>query len=587
MKSLSHKNKLLDKNIYKNSKLKFISVTLLIIITALLNSQLVTFTEKFIDSLGMSNFKHSLILLLLLSAFSLSTKVAEQVITYIKSLIRLTVESQLNHKFLSILNFNTITELETPTYQNEVNYFRGTLGTLSALPDYYIDLGKNLIFVVAYSYLIFQYNWLVLLILIPLAVPNAIFQNFYAKKLRFYYRDTAEIGRGKESFFQLLLNPQTQKENMVFSNKNFLLQKWSVNNTIGIEKQKALMNTEFKWRFLMHLPNVISIMAVQLVIVTGIMLTNKNSIGDYFAIITAAGFLQSALIGLAEILGKLKETKLVIKDGESFFEKFNENKLDDTALDMNKIENVRLDNLSFTYPNMDKKALEDISLSFKIGENIAIVGENGSGKSTLAKIISALHNIEDGMLFFNGIDINLIKRKTLLEQISIVSQDFVKYPLTVKENILFENDDTNIERLSNLIKKYPMLIPDNLKNNLNAMLGYEFSGGQQLSGGQWQKIAIGRALVKEADVLILDEPTSALDPMTTNNVINLILLERNLLTTILVTHDLALAKRFDKILCINSGKIVGFGTHYELIRENSFYKELNNDKKEERLDVTV
>lgn len=142
MKSLSHKNKLLDKNIYKNSKLKFISVTLLIIITALLNSQLVTFTEKFIDSLGMSNFKHSLILLLLLSAFSLSTKVAEQVITYIKSLIRLTVESQLNHKFLSILNFNTITELETPTYQNEVNYFRGTLGTLSALPDYYIDLGK-------------------------------------------------------------------------------------------------------------------------------------------------------------------------------------------------------------------------------------------------------------------------------------------------------------------------------------------------------------------------------------------------------------------------------------------------------------
>ncbi|CAM5629021.1 ABC transporter domain-containing protein OS=Lysinibacillus sphaericus OX=1421 GN=LS41612_01495 PE=4 SV=1 [Lysinibacillus sphaericus] len=240
-------------------------------------------------------------------------------------------------------------------------------------PIIILILGKNLIFVVAYSYLIFQYNWLVLLILIPLAVPNAIFQNFYAKKLRFYYRDTAEIGRGKESFFQLLLNPQTQKENMVFSNKNFLLQKWSVNNTIGIEKQKALMNTEFKWRFLMHLPNVISIMAVQLVIVTGIMLTNKNSIGDYFAIITAAGFLQSALIGLAEILGKLKETKLVIKDGESFFEKFNENKLDDTALDMNKIENVRLDNLSFTYPNMDKKALEDISLSFKIGENIANV----------------------------------------------------------------------------------------------------------------------------------------------------------------------------------------------------------------------
>ncbi|MGN4128224.1 ATP-binding cassette domain-containing protein [Lysinibacillus sphaericus] len=584
---MSHKNKLLDKNIYKDSKIKFISVTLLIVITAILNSQLVSFTKKFIDSLGMSNFKHSLILLLSLGAFSLSTKVAEQVITYIKSLIRLTVESQLNHKFLSILNFNTITELETPTYQNEVNYFRGTLGTLSALPDYYIDLGKNLIFVVVYSYLIFQYNWLVLLILIPLAVPNAIFHNFYAKKLRYYYRDTSEIGRGKESFFQLLLSPQTQKENMVFSNKNFLLQKWSVNNTIGIEKQKALMNTEFLWRFLMHLPNVISIMAVQVVIVTGIMLTNKNSIGDYFAIITAAGFLQSSLIGLAEILGRLKEAKLVIKDGESFFEKFNENNLDDTPFDMNKIENVRLDNLSFTYPNMGTEALEDISLTFKIGENIAIVGENGSGKSTLAKIISAIHNIEDGMLFFNGIDINLIQRKTLLEHISIVSQDFVKYPLTVKENILFENEDTNNEKISNLIEKYPMLIPENLKYNLNAMLGYDFSGGQQLSGGQWQKIAISRALVKEADLLILDEPTSALDPMTTNNVINLILSERNSLTTILVTHDLAVAKKFDKILCINNGKIVGFGTHYELIRENSFYKELNNDKKEERLDVTV
>ena len=233
--------------------------------------------------------------------------------------------------------------------------------------------------------------------------------------------------------------------------------------------------------------------------------------------------------------------------------------------------------ISFCYPSLNQDqvpVIQDINITLKTGESLAIVGNNGSGKTTLTKLLLGLYTPSTGTIFYNGIAHNEMNPISIWNRSTAVFQNFIKYRLTLQDNIAL-SETMDIGKVEDAISKaqleYPnaQLFPDGMET----MLSKEF-GGTDLSGGQWQKDAIARGIYHTGNLVVLDEPTSAIDPV---NEYNLYQCFANMVKErigILVTHRLGLAKLCTKVALMKEGKIIAFGTHEELLQSCSEYCEL-------------
>ena len=224
------------------------------------------------------------------------------------------------------------------------------------------------------------------------------------------------------------------------------------------------------------------------------------------------------------------------------------------------------------YPNSPNVVLNNINLNIKKGERVAIVGANGSGKSTLVKLISKLYEVKENSILYNGISLNNYNEAQLKNCIAVLFQDFTKYEMTVRENVGFGNIESidNDENMKKALDKASATFI----SNLDEQLGLWFQDGRQLSGGQWQKIAIARTFFRDASLYILDEPSSALDPIAEKEVIDMFLKMTEDKIGIFISHRLSTAMLADRIIVMNEGEIVGNGTHQELIKNNFVYKKM-------------
>ncbi len=239
-----------------------------------------------------------------------------------------------------------------------------------------------------------------------------------------------------------------------------------------------------------------------------------------------------------------------------------------------QISSVNIKNLSFSYKNK-KNVLKNINISLQKGEKVALVGPNGSGKSTLIKILSGLYEIRAGDILINDISLKDIDIEDYYTKISVLFQDFVKYELTLQENIGF-GDMKNFHSTENMKTVLDKLQATFLKRNenydLSMQLGNWFEEGQQLSQGQWQKVALARAYFKDASIYILDEPNAALDTVSEREIFdNFFEISREKIG-IFISHRLSAAKMADKIIVMNKGEIVGIGNHDELLKNCPIYQ---------------
>lgn len=239
-----------------------------------------------------------------------------------------------------------------------------------------------------------------------------------------------------------------------------------------------------------------------------------------------------------------------------------------------QISSVNIKNLSFSYKNK-KNVLKNINISLQKGEKVALVGPNGSGKSTLIKILSGLYEIREGDILINDISLKDIDIEDYYTKISVLFQDFVKYELTLQENIGF-GDMKNFHSTENMKTVLDKLQATFLKRNenydLSMQLGNWFEEGQQLSQGQWQKVALARAYFKDASIYILDEPNAALDTVSEREIFdNFFEISREKIG-IFISHRLSAAKMADKIIVMNKGEIVGIGNHDELLKNCPIYQ---------------
>lgn len=235
------------------------------------------------------------------------------------------------------------------------------------------------------------------------------------------------------------------------------------------------------------------------------------------------------------------------------------------------------ENVGFRYPDASAWAVRHVEFSIAPGERVALVGENGAGKTTLVKLLTRLYDPTEGRILLDGIDLRDFDPVELRSRVGIIFQDFVRYDMLARENVAIGHIEAmdDDERITNAARKslaLDMLVK--LEGGLNQMLGRRFAGGANLSGGEWQKIALARAYMRDADLLILDEPTAAVDARTEYHVFQRFGELTAGKTAILISHRFSTVRLADRILVLDGGRVVEDGTHGELLTLGGSYAEL-------------
>jgi len=240
-------------------------------------------------------------------------------------------------------------------------------------------------------------------------------------------------------------------------------------------------------------------------------------------------------------------------------------------------EGFAFENVGFRYPGSDRWAVRH--LTFRIGpeERVALVGENGAGKTTLVKLLARLYDPDEGRILLDGVDLREHDLESLRRNIGVIFQDFVRYEFILKENIGVGQveglgDEARIREAAR--RSLADSVATRLEKGYDQVLGRRFDGGVELSGGEWQKVALGRAYMREAQVLILDEPTAALDARAEYEVF----LRFSELTkgkmAVLISHRFSTVRMADRIIVLRGGELVDQGTHEELLARGGLYAEL-------------
>jgi len=231
------------------------------------------------------------------------------------------------------------------------------------------------------------------------------------------------------------------------------------------------------------------------------------------------------------------------------------------------------ENISFTYPNSENKSVDGVSLEIKAGETVAIVGENGAGKTTLVRLLMGLYIPVEGKVILNGMDTSVVNNQSLFKGMSGVFQKFQRYQMTLKENVEISQSDNKTDINTAAEQAGVDINGSSFPDGSRTMLSREFEG-VDLSGGEWQRVAIARGLYRTHNVVVLDEPTAAIDPLEESRIYHQFVEISKGKTAIIVTHRLGSAKIADRVVVMDKSKIVEIGSHDELLKSGGLYAEM-------------
>ncbi|MDE3334894.1 ABC transporter ATP-binding protein [Lactobacillus paragasseri] len=417
-----------------------------------------------------------------------------------------------------------------------------------------------------------RYNWWLALLLLIVMVPQSI--SYYRIQQQSFETmvERSKNARYLHYYSGLLLDRRDAKEVRLFNMFPKIIEKYislfeQTKKDVNQIRKKQLATSS------LFVVLTVGVFGYGFYWFTNSVRIGALEVGVLLMFVSVIGYISTSMARVVEDSSLLYDSLLWIEKYFNFLE-YQDNFENGTKNFPDDFENLSVKNLSFTYPFSNAEILHNVSFSVKSGEKIAIVGENGSGKSTLVKLLMRFYDPTNGKISVDNYDLKDFNIFDLHKNLSATFQDFSRFKLTLQENVI-TGYSFNKDRVNNVLKASglgDLLANDHL--NLNTMLAKDFKNGTDLSGGQWQKVALARDLYADGKIEFLDEPTAALDAKSEAEIYQRFLKENDNKTIFFVTHRLSAVRFADKVLFLDGGKVSGFDTHTNLLQINPKYKEM-------------
>lgn len=462
---------------------------------------------------------------------------------------------------------------ENPAFHSAVHLLRTSASTrpLNLVSNIMLNV-KNVVILISMLYVLFTVHFAIPFFLVACIVPNVIVTYRMNGKSWIVKKQNDIHDRKADYFVQMMLDTSLLKDTIhlalgSFAEKNYRnIHSIVLKENLKVRKQKILYTLP---TLLLSTLGNIAIFAFTIHQIS----IGKANIGTLVLFLQSFFQVQIYLSDLVVFGGYLRTILLYFQTFFDFMEWKNTISLGSIAQisieNCKKTNFIEFKNVSFSYPNSSKKTLDNLNFTIEEGETVAFVGANGEGKSTVIKLLLRFYEVDEGEILYKGENISSIKIDEWRKIIACVFQDFAKYMLCVYDNVTLPllSESENEEKIKDTLSTVDFPLEKG-----NASLGKEF-GGCDLSGGQWQKLAIARALYrKDSKILILDEPTAAIDPLAEAELFREFQTLSKGKTVFMVTHRLASAVDADKIIVLSGGTVAEIGQHAELMAKNGLYR---------------
>lgn len=437
---------------------------------------------------------------------------------------------------------------------------------------------QNSITLISFALLMLRFSpWLVV-VLLATSIPSFIAETRYSERgFRLLTRRAPET-RQVNYLSRLLTEDTAAKEIKLFNLGGTLLDRYTTLFDKFFEEDKSLALRRATAGFGLGLIATLGFYGSYAWIVW-YTVQGKISLGDMTLYLTIFRQGQSTFQSILAAVGNIYENNLFMAN---FFEFLCLEPLMKITGQKRKLSlplrgGIEFRDVGFRYPDSGEWALRGVNLSIRPGEKVALVGHNGAGKTTLIKLLSRLYDPTEGSILIDDIDIRDLDPLELQQRIGVIFQDFVRYHLPVRENIGFGQIDAmdDVERIAAAARKSgAQAVVEELPEGYETMLGRWFHDGHELSLGQWQKVALARAFMRDAEILVLDEPTASVDARAEYEIFRNFKALTEGKMAILISHRFSTVRMADRIAVIQEGRIAELGTHDELLSRAGTYAEL-------------
>lgn len=521
---------------------------------------------------------HLLWLLAVEFALAIGSDLVGRMISYFEGLLSELFTNAISVRLMEHAATLDLEDFENPDLQDKLDRARRqTMGRMNLMSQLFGQL-QDIVTIIGFAASLLVYApWLVVLLavaMIPAFLGEAHF-NALGYSLNFQW--TPER-RQLEYIRQMGASVETAKEVKIFNLNRFFITRFrELSNTLFAAHRKLTRRRTFWGALLSGLGTLGYYFAYAYI--TWRTVKGDFSIGDLTFL--AASFrrlrqlLEGLLVGFSQVAGQA----LYLEDLFSFFEVKPEIHSSANALSVPQpiSKGFVFEKVGFRYPDAERWALRSLDFELRAGEVLALVGENGAGKTTVVKLLARLYDPDEGRILLDGRDLRHYALDDLRANIGVIFQDFVRYHLTAGENIGVGQIDAmdDRERIREAARRaFADQVIEPLPQGYDQRIGRRFKGGVDLSGGQWQKIAIARAYMRDAQVMILDEPTAALDARSEFEVFQRFKELSDRRTAVLISHRFSSVRMADRILVLNEGRLEANGTHEQLLAAGGRYAEL-------------